>query len=87
MKVPEFLPIDDHKNLVRDTKTMAVINTDSKGLMKAKLQKQLALQRIAQEAARKVELNNIKDEVSGLKSDIASIKDMMGALLAKLDKE
>jgi len=80
MAIPDFVPIKDHEGLVRDTRSMAVINTDSEGLAKAKLQKQLALQRMAQERAKETELNN-------LKKDVAQIKDTLQLILAKLSEK
>ena len=61
--------IEGHNNLQRDIHSMAVINTDSSALEKAK-QKQL-------------EAQNKANEMQQLKDDVAELKQMMKEVLKK----
>lgn len=61
------LKVEDHDNLVKDTYTNAVINTDSVALDRARRRKEAA--------ARKT------NEVQQLKQDVAEIKSLLQQLL------
>ena len=61
------LKVEDHDNLVKDTYTNAVINTDSVALDRARRRKEAA--------ARKT------NEVQRLKQDVAEIKSLLQQLL------
>ena len=62
--------IKEHKNLARDTSTMAVINTDRGGRKQAL-------------AARRKKMQD-QAEMNQLKEDVATLKDLVSQLLAKL---
>lgn len=55
---------------VRDTKTMALINTDASGLEEYKLKSKLLNNQ-------KAEINNIKQEIDSMKDDIKCIKQLL----------
>ena len=61
--------IEGHNNLVRDTRTMAVINTDSSALEVAR--------------RRQIEAQNEANELQQLKDDVAELKQMMKEVLKK----
>tara|TARA_B100000282_G_scaffold141907_1_gene102042 strand:- start:203 stop:406 length:204 start_codon:yes stop_codon:yes gene_type:complete len=61
--------IEGHNNLVRDTRTMAVINTDSSALEVAR--------------RRQIEAQNKANELQQLKDDVAELKQMMKEVLKK----
>jgi len=61
--------IEGHNNLVRDTRTMAVINTDSSALEVAR--------------RRQREAQNKANELQQLKDDVAELKQMMKEVLKK----
>ena len=61
--------IEGHNNLVRDTRTMAVINTDNSALEAARRRQQ--------------EAQNKADEMKQLKDDVAELKLMMKEVLKK----
>ena len=61
--------IEGHNNLVRDTRTMAVINTDNSALEAARRR-----QKEAQDKA---------NELQQLKDDVAELKQMMKEVLKK----
>jgi hypothetical protein len=55
---------------VRDTKTMALINTDISGLEEYKFKSKLL-------NSQKQEINNIKNEINEVRDDIKIIKQML----------
>ena len=61
--------IEGHNNLVRDTRTMAVINTDSSALEVAR--------------RRQIVAQNKANELQQLKDDVAELKQMMKEVLKK----
>ena len=61
--------IEGHNNLVRDTRTMAVINTDNSALEVAR--------------RRQIEAQNKANELQQLKDDVAELKQMMKEVLKK----
>lgn len=68
MSLPKYVQIDGHDNLVRDTFSMGVINTNSHGLEIAKKRQRDALKRVAEDQRHKAELNTLRNEVTELKS-------------------
>jgi hypothetical protein len=65
-------------NLVRDTSSMALINTDSES--KNEYYNKLRMMKIQKE-----EINSVKTEIETIKQDMADIKTMMGKLLEKVN--
>lgn len=63
-------------NYVRDTSSMALLNSDKKGLDDY-------MKRRSVFESQRNEINNIKDEINGIKSDVTEIKDLMRQLLEK----
>jgi len=61
--------IEGHNNLVRDTSSMAIINTDSSALEKARM--------------KQIEAQNKVNEFQQLKDDVAELKQMMKEVLKK----
>ena len=61
---------------VRDTRTMALINTDRSGLEEYQAKAKVA-------TAHTQEINNIKSELNDLKSSIGEIKDLLVSLSRK----
>lgn len=59
---------------VRDTKTMALINTDQAGLEEYRMKSRLLNQQ-------KAEINNVKEEINGVKSEMQEIKSLLFQLL------
>lgn len=55
---------------VRDTKTMALINTDASGLEEYRLKSKLLNNQ-------KAEINNIKQEINSIRDDVKSIKELL----------
>ena len=73
---PRFLKVEGHSYLVRDTKTNAIINNDKKGH-----EQYLALRRAKSKEIDKVQ--NLEQDIQGLKSDLSDIKSMLGSLFDK----
>jgi hypothetical protein len=61
---------------VRDTKTMALINTDVSGLEDYKMKSRLLNNQ-------KQEINNIRNEINELRSDVGVIKQLLIQLSGK----
>jgi septal ring factor EnvC (AmiA/AmiB activator) len=59
---------------VRDTKTMALINTDQSGLEEYKVKSKLINNQ-------KTEINTLKSEINDVKNDVREIKDLLLQLL------
>jgi hypothetical protein len=55
---------------LRDTTTMALINTDQSGLEEYKLKSKLLNNQ-------KAEINNIKSEINEIRNDVGMIKDLL----------
>jgi ubiquinone biosynthesis protein UbiJ len=62
--------------LVRDTKSMALINQDKNGLDDYLKKRQTM-------AAQKQEINNMKADISEIKGDLSELKSMIAQLLSK----
>ena len=58
---------------VRDTTTMALINTDQAGLEDYKVKSRLL-------NTQKTEINNIKSEINDVKNDVREIKELLRLL-------
>ena len=64
-----MIPIKDHKNLYRDEKSGAIINTDTGGFNRYKKMKRFK--------------DNQKDEIDKIKEDISEIKELLKQFLRK----
>lgn len=63
-------------NFVRDTSSMALTNKDSNGLEDYKIKRRLL-------STQKEEINSIRTEIDGIKTDMLEIKSLMRQLLDK----
>lgn len=61
---------------IRDTKTMALINTDVSGLEDYKMKSRLITNQ-------KTEINNIRNEINEVKDDVKIIKELLLQLSGK----
>jgi hypothetical protein len=61
---------------VRDTKTMALINTDVSGLEEYKMKSRLLTNQ-------KNEINNIRNEINEVRDDVRTIKELLLQLSGK----
>ena len=64
-----MIPIKDHKNLYRDEKSGAIINTDTGGFNRYKKMKRFK--------------DNQKDEIDKIKEDISEIKELLKQFLQR----
>jgi hypothetical protein len=64
-----YIKVVDHPNLVRDTYSKAILNTDSSVVRKHE-QRMKDLQK---EQARDIEINNIKNDIVEIKSMLKSL--------------
>lgn len=65
-----------NSTLVRDTASMALINTDKNGLQEYYRKRN----RLAAQAA---EINNMKSDINGIKEDLGELKTLLMKLLEK----
>ena len=64
-----MIPVEGHKNLYRDEKSEAIINTDSHGYSQYK-------------KSRNIKLNQ-KEEIDSMKKDIEEIKNLLKLIIEK----
>ena len=64
-----MIPVKDHKNLYRDEKSCAIINTDTGGFNRYKKMKRFK--------------DNQKEEIDKIKEDISEIKELLKQFLKK----
>lgn len=69
-----YIQVKDKDNLIRDTSTGAIINTNYTGYKKY-------LELKEKNKSSKEQIDNIEDELSNLKNDIKEIKNLLHKLL------
>ena len=72
----EYLKVEGYNNLVRDTKTNAIINTDRTAY-------QMAKKRAADSQRQRDEIRNASREINNIKCEMHEIKSMLKTLLDK----
>ena len=72
----EYLKVEGYNNLVRDTKTNAIINTDRSAY-------QMAKKRAADAQRQRDEIRNASREINNIKCEMHEIKSMLNTLLDK----
>ena len=72
----EYLKVEGYNNLVRDTKTNAIINTDRSAC-------QMAKKRAADAQRQRDEIRNASREINNIKCEMHEIKSMLKTLLDK----
>ena len=72
----DYLKVEGYSNLVRDTKTNAIVNTD-------KTAYQMAKKRAADAQRQRDEIRNASREINNIKCEMHEIKSMLKTLLDK----
>ena len=72
----EFLKVEGHKDLVKDTKTHAVINTNRNAYLNYK-------NRVKEAQKQRDEIRSATREINNIKCEMHEIKDMLKILLDK----
>ena len=72
----EYLKVEGYNNLVRDTKTNAIINTDRSAY-------QMAKKRAADAQRQRDDISNASREINNIKCEMHEIKSMLKTLLDK----
>tara|TARA_A100001011_G_scaffold222528_1_gene230500 strand:- start:127 stop:357 length:231 start_codon:yes stop_codon:yes gene_type:complete len=70
----EFLKVEGHKDLVKDTKTHAVINTNRNAYLNYK-------NRVKEAQKQRDEIRSATREINNIKCEMHEIKDMLKTLL------
>ena len=70
------IKVEGHSNLVRDTRSGAIININKKEIERARRMK-------AERKEKEVTFENLKSDVSELKNDMSDIKQMLQKLVGK----
>lgn len=67
--IPKYVPIQSQGNgtLLRDTYSMGVLNLNKNAYKESQVRHQLALQKIAEDRRKNLELNTLRKEVDELK--------------------
>jgi len=65
--VPRYVAIKDNTNLVRDTFSMGLVNTNKNALNEYLNRHRRALEKLGEERRREAELNTLRKEVDELK--------------------
>ena len=71
-----FLKVQGHETLVRDTRSRAIINTSRQDYINYKKAEEIAMQKQSS-------INKHDEEIDGLKTEIAEIKSLLKQLLEK----
>ena len=66
------IKVKDHKELVRDTRSKAILNTDMAALLKRRKEKEAS-----------VTLNSLTQEVITIKNEFQEIKQLLNQLVSK----
>lgn len=69
--VPDYVPIEDDRRLVRDTRSMAIINTDTDARARYRAQRQKIL--------------NDKARIDALETEVSELKGLVLKMMEKLD--
>ena len=72
----EFLKVEGHKDLIKDTKTHAVINTNRNAYLNYK-------NRVKEAQKQRDEIRSATREINNIKCEMHEIKDMLKTLLDK----
>jgi len=72
----DYLKVEGYNNLVRDTKSNAIINTDRSAY-------QMAKKRAADAQRQRDEIRNASREINNIKCEMHEIKSMLKTLLDK----
>jgi hypothetical protein len=67
METPQYVNIKGSVDLVRDTKSMGIVNTNAHALEQSKRQYKEAMAKLAEERRKELELNTLRKEVDDLK--------------------
>ena len=74
--IPKYLNITSDVNLVRDTHSMGIVNVNESAFQAYQTKKKVALQKMADERRKDMELNTLRTEV-------AEMKQLLNQLLEK----
>ena len=72
----EFLKVEGHKDLIKDTKTHAVINTNKNAYLSYK-------KRLQEAQKQRDEIRSATREINNIKCEMHEIKDMLKKVLEK----
>lgn len=67
----QFLKVEGHDNLVRDTSTKAIVNTDKSEYEQYIARRKEAELKMLEEQQQKQDINNLKSELSEIKQMLA----------------
>ncbi len=85
MDTPQYVNIKDSVDLVRDTHSMGILNTNAHALEEAKRRHREAMAKLAEERRKEMELNTLRKEVNELKdlfrAEVCELKNVIRQLL------
>lgn len=65
-----YASVEGFSNLVRDKKTNAILNTDTRAIEEARARKKLRLEKKQEEALMREKINKLESDISEIKSAI-----------------
>ena len=74
-----FKRVEGHSNLVRDSRTGAILNTNTTEIERARKLKQVSEER-------QEHINSLTEEVKGLKEDMNQIKELLFKLAGEINE-
>ena len=75
----KHLKVEGHTNLVRDSRTGAILNTNTTEIERARKLKQISEER-------QEHINSLTEEVKGLKEDMNQIKQLLFKLAGEINE-
>lgn len=75
----KHLKVEGHANLVRDSRTGAILNTNTTEIERARKLKQVSEER-------QEHINSLTEEVKGLKEDMNQIKELLFKLAGEINE-
>lgn len=75
----KHLKVEGHANLVRDSRTGAILNTNTTEIERARKLKQISEER-------QEHINSLTEEVKGLKEDMNQIKQLLFKLAGEINE-
>ena len=78
------LQINGYSNLVKDSTSGGVVNSDPQAYIEYKNKRNILLNTINEKKAMENKIIDIENDINKLKTDIGEIKDMLGSIISKL---
>lgn len=82
----KLIPVEDREGLYRDPKSGAIINANETAYAAYKQKKIIADQKRLKELSQEMQINTMKKEIDGLKTEVGSLNEKSDKILQLLEK-